>query len=167
MRIGFAFLHRISWDPFNEVEDLIPQARKYMYEQGCYPERICADRIYITTKNRNLCTSNNIRLSGKRLGRPPIDPEINAAHTQKLSADQRRRSEVEVVFGSGKRKYSLRLILARLTKDANLDFSEVSGDVRREDSEAPPPLFCHFLCLDLLLAMARILLGAPREHLPT
>ena len=50
--------------------------------------------------------------------RPPKDLEINAAHKQQLSADQRRRNEVEGVFGSGKRKYSLRLIMARLTKGA-------------------------------------------------
>ena len=30
-------------------------------------------------------------------GRPPKDPEINAAHKQQLSADQRRRNEVEGV----------------------------------------------------------------------
>jgi hypothetical protein len=85
---GFAFLYRISWDPYNKAEDLIPQAKKYKQEHRCYPERICADRIYINTKNRNFCTRNNIRLSGKRLGRPPKDPEIHAAHKQQLSADQ-------------------------------------------------------------------------------
>jgi hypothetical protein len=62
---GFAFLQRISWDPYNESEDLIPQAKKYKQEYGCYPERICADRIYINTKNQNFCTRNSIRLSGK------------------------------------------------------------------------------------------------------
>jgi IS5 family transposase len=118
VRNGFAFLHRISWDPYNESEDLIPQAKKYKREHGCYPERICADRIYINTKNRNFCTRNKIRLSGKRLGRPPQDPEINAAHKQQLSSDQRRRNEVEGVFGAGKRKYSLQLIMARLPKGA-------------------------------------------------
>jgi len=118
VRNGFAFLHRISWDPYNEGEDLIPQAKKYKQEHGCYPERICADRIYINTKNRNFCTRNNIRLSGKRLGRPPKDPEVNAAHKQQLSADQRKRNEVEGCFGSGKRKYSLDLIMARLSKGA-------------------------------------------------
>jgi hypothetical protein len=123
VRNGFAFLHRISWDPYNEAEDLIPQAKKYKQEYGCYPERICADRIYINTKNRNFCTRNNIRLSGKRLGRPPKDPEINAAHKQQLSADQRRRNEVEGCFGSGKRKYSLDLIMARLTKGAETSIS--------------------------------------------
>ena len=120
---SFAFLHRISWDPYNEGEGLIPQVKKYKHEHGCYPERICADRIYITIKNRNFCTRNNIRLSGKRLGRPPKDPEINAVHNQQPSADQRRRNEVEGVFGSGKRKYSLRLIMARLTKGVETSIS--------------------------------------------
>jgi hypothetical protein len=123
VRNGFAFLHRISWDPYNESEDLIPQAKKYKQEYGCYPERICADRIYINTMNRNFCTRNNIRLSGKRLGRPPKDPEINEAHKQQLSAAQRRRNEVEGVFGSGKRKYSLRLIMTRLAKGAETSLS--------------------------------------------
>jgi len=118
VRNGFAFLHRISWDPYNEAEDLIPQAQKYKEEYGCYPERICADRIYLNTKNRNFCRDNNIRLSGKRLGRPPKDPEINAAYKQQLSADQRKRNEVEGVFGSGKRKYALDLIMPRLAKGA-------------------------------------------------
>ena len=123
VRNGFAFLHRISWDPYNEAEDLIPQAKKYKQEFGCYPERICADRIYINTKNRNFCTRNDIRLSGKRLGRPPKNPEISAAHKQQLSADQRRRNEVEGVFGSGKRKYALKLIMARLAKGAETSIS--------------------------------------------
>jgi hypothetical protein len=118
VRNCFTLLHRISWDPYNGAEDLIPKAKKYKQELGCYPERICADRIYISTKNRNFCTRNNIRLSGKRLGKPPKDPEINAAHKQQLSADQRRRNEVEGCFGSGKLKYSLELIRARLDKGA-------------------------------------------------
>ncbi len=61
---------------------------------------------------------NNIRLSDKRLGRPPKDHEIIAAHNQQLSADQQKRNKVEGCFGSGKRKYSLRLIMARLPKCA-------------------------------------------------
>jgi IS5 family transposase len=123
VRNGFAFLHRISWDPYNESEDLIAQANKYKQEHGCYPERICADRIYLNTKNRNFCTRNGIRLSGKRLGRPPKDPEINAANKRQLSADQRRRNEVEGCFGSGKRKYSLGLIMSRLKKGAETSIS--------------------------------------------
>lgn len=52
------------------------------------------------------------------MGRPPKDPEINAAHNKQLSADQRRRNELDGCFGSGKRKYSLDLIMARLAKGA-------------------------------------------------
>ncbi|WP_396112148.1 transposase [Cyanobium sp. L1E-Cus] len=122
-RNGFALLHRISWDPYNEAEDLIPQAKKYKQEYGCYPERICADRIYINTKNRNFCVRNDIRLSGKRLGRLPKNPAISAAQKQQLSADQRRRNEVEGYFGSGKRKYSLDLIMARLSKGSENSIS--------------------------------------------
>jgi transposase, IS5 family len=57
------------------------------------------------------------------LGRPPKDPEINAAHKQQLSSDQRRRNEVEGVFGSGKRTYSLKLIMARLAHGAATSIS--------------------------------------------
>lgn len=42
-----------------------------------------------------------------------------SAHKQQLLADQRRRNEVEGVFGAGKRKYSLKLIMARLTACAD------------------------------------------------
>jgi IS5 family transposase len=49
VRNDFAFLHRISRDSYNEAEDLIAQAKKYKQAYGCYPERICADRIYLTT----------------------------------------------------------------------------------------------------------------------
>jgi hypothetical protein len=48
---GFVFLHRLSWDAYNEGEDLISQAERYKQDNGCYPERICADRIYMDTKN--------------------------------------------------------------------------------------------------------------------
>ena len=123
VRNGFAFLHRISWDPCNESEDLIPQAKKYKQEYGCYPERICADRIYINTKNRNFCSRNNVRLSGKRLGRPSKNPVINEIHKQHHSTDQSRRNEVEGEFGSGKRKYLLRLIMAQLAKGAETSIS--------------------------------------------
>jgi hypothetical protein len=115
---GFPFLHRISWNPYNEGEDLIAQAEKYKRDTGSYPERIRADRIFITMKNRHYCTRNGIRLSGKRLGRPPKNPDVTAAQCQQARADQSRRNEVEGVFGTGKRKYSLNLIMARIKAGA-------------------------------------------------
>jgi hypothetical protein len=80
-------------------------------------------RIYLNTKNRNFCTKNGIRRSGQRLGIRPKDPEINAAHKQQLSVDQRRRNELEGCFGSGKRKYSLGLFMARQRKGAETSTS--------------------------------------------
>jgi IS5 family transposase len=53
------------------------------------------------------------------LGRPPRDAEIK----RQLSADQQRRNEVEGCCGSGKRKYSLDLIMARLPKGAESTIS--------------------------------------------
>ncbi len=50
VRNGFAFLHRISWHPYNKAEVLIAQTKKYKQEYGCYPERIYADRIDLNTK---------------------------------------------------------------------------------------------------------------------
>ena len=48
---------------------------------------------------------------------------INVTHKQQLSADQRRWNEVDGVFGSGKRKYLLRLIMARLANGAENSIS--------------------------------------------
>jgi hypothetical protein len=46
-----------------DSKDLIPQAMKYKHEYDCYPERICADRIYINRANMIFCTRHNIRVS--------------------------------------------------------------------------------------------------------
>lgn len=88
-----------------------------------HTERIYADHIYINTKNRHFFMKKGIHLLGKRLGRPPQNPDVNAAHKQQLSADQRKHNEVEGVFGSRKRKYSLRLIMARLPQGAETSIS--------------------------------------------
>lgn len=45
---GFTFLDRLSYDPYNEGEDLKSQARSYRRRYGHYPEVICADQIYRT-----------------------------------------------------------------------------------------------------------------------
>jgi hypothetical protein len=43
---------------------------------------------------------------------------MNAEHKQLLLADQRKRNEVEGMFGTGKRRYSLNLIMAKLKAGA-------------------------------------------------
>ena len=46
-----------------------------------------------------------------------------------------------------------------------LDLHGLCGDVRREDPEAPPPLFYHSFCLDLCLSEARLPLDGAQKHL--
>jgi hypothetical protein len=112
---GFAFLDRLSYDPYNEGEDLKAQAMAYRRRHGHYPDVICADQIYRTRSNRAFCQRHGIRLSGPRLGRPKSDPELVAAEKQQFIDDQRQRNAVEGKIGQGKRRFGLGLIREKLS----------------------------------------------------
>jgi len=111
---GFSFLDRLSYDPYNEGEDLKAQAMAYRRRHGHFPEVICADQIYRTRSNRAFCQRHGIRLSGPRLGRPKNDPDLVAAEKQQFMDDQRQRNAVEGKIGQGKRRYGLDLIREKL-----------------------------------------------------
>ena len=111
---GFTFLDRLSYDPYNEGEDLRAQAIAYRRRYGHYPEVICADQIYRTRSNRAFCQRHGIRLSGPALGRPKSNPELVAAEKQQFIDDQRQRNAVEGKIGQGKRRYGLGLIREKL-----------------------------------------------------
>ena len=112
---GFTFLDRLSYDPYNEGEDLKAQAIAYRRRHGHYPAVICADQIYRTRSNRAFCQRHGIRLSGPRLGRPKNDPELVAAEKQQFINDQRQRNAVEGKIGQGKRRFGLGLIREKLS----------------------------------------------------
>lgn len=112
---GFTFLDRLSYDPYNEGEDLKAQAMAYRRRHGHYPVVICADQIYRTRSNRAFCQRHGIRLSGPRLGRPKNDPELVAAEKQQFIDDQRQRNAVEGKIGQGKRRFGLGLIREKLS----------------------------------------------------
>ena len=111
---GFTYLDRLSYDPYNEGEDLKAQAIAYRRRHGHYPKVICADQIYRTRSNRAFCQRHGIRLSGPRLGRPKNDPEMVAAEKQQFIDDQRQRNAVEGKIGQGKRRFGLGLIREKL-----------------------------------------------------
>jgi len=111
---GFTYLDRLSYDPYNEGEDLKAQARAYRRRHGHYPEVICADQIYRTRANRAFCQRHGIRLSGPRLGRPKSDPELVAEEKRQFLDDQRQRNAVEGKIGQGKRRFGLGLIREKL-----------------------------------------------------
>ena len=76
---GFAFVHRLEWDPYNESTGLIAQAEAYRRRFGHYPESVHCDRLYRTRDNRAYCHARGIRLSGPPLGRPLKPTADNAA----------------------------------------------------------------------------------------
>ena len=113
---GLKFLDRLSFNPYNEGEDLRAQALAYRRRCKSYPEVIFADQIYRTRSNRAFCQRHSIRLSGPRLGRPKSDPELIAAEKKQFIDDQRKRNAVEGKIGECKRRYGLGLICEKLTE---------------------------------------------------
>lgn len=74
---GFLRIERLSFDAFNESEDLIPAVERYKERTGHYPERVLADQIYRTRANRKFCKESHIRLSGPKLGRSKKDQAVD------------------------------------------------------------------------------------------
>jgi hypothetical protein len=115
---GIARIDRLSWDAYNESEDLVSQVEAYKKRNGFYPASVHADGIYGTRANRAYLKSRGIRFSGKPLGRPPKETEENKLELKEKRAQARKdevdRIPVEGKFGQGKRKYGLDLIMAKL-----------------------------------------------------
>jgi hypothetical protein len=115
---GFVDVDRISWDNYNEANDLIARAKQYKEERGYYPARICADSIYMTSDNKKFCAGNNIRLSG-RPRKKQVKAEVQTAEQQELfKSDLRKRSVIEGRIGTSKRKYGLDRILTKLVESS-------------------------------------------------
>jgi hypothetical protein len=113
---GFVDVDRISWDNYNEANDLIARAEQYKEERGYYPARICADSIYMTSGNKKFCAANDIRLSG-RPRKKQVEAEFQTAEQQELfKSDLRKRSVIEGRIGTSKRKYGLDRIMTKLVE---------------------------------------------------
>ena len=110
---GFVLLDRLSWDNFNESQDLVAQVASYRSRHGCYPASLHVDQIYRTRENRRWCQERGIRLSGPPLGRPPKN--ISRAQKKQAHEDQTIRNAIEGKFGQAKRRFSLNQIRAKLS----------------------------------------------------
>jgi hypothetical protein len=113
---GYSFLDRLSWDAYNEDSDLISAVETYKRHNGCYPERVLADKIYRTKENREYCKRLGIRLSGPPLGRRPKETEKELRKQE--ARDSADRNPVEGKFGEGKSKYGLNRIMARIKESS-------------------------------------------------
>jgi hypothetical protein len=111
---GYSRIEKLSWDAFNESGTLTESIETFHRRHGHYPEAILADRIYRTRDNLAYCRGKGIRLSGPRLGRPPLDDGLKKTEQKQERQDARDRNAVEGKFGEGKRKYGLARIFARL-----------------------------------------------------
>ena len=108
---GLTYLDHLSWESYNETEDLKTSANNYKKRNGYYPAKINADQIYITRENRNWCKRNNIQLNGKPLGRPT---EKTKQRIKELKQAVGERNCIEGKFGQAKRWYGMGNIHAKL-----------------------------------------------------
>lgn len=108
---GITYLDHLSWDSYNETEDLKISVENYKKRNGYYPAKINADQIYITRENRKWCIEKNILLNGKPLGRPS---QQTKQKIKELRQGVSERNCVEGKFGQGKRWYGMGNIYAKL-----------------------------------------------------
>ncbi len=107
---GMSRIEKLSFDAYNEAEVLVSAAENYKKRTGHYPERILADQIYRNRSNHKFCSDHGIRLSGKPLGRPKKQPDIDKKTEYKDNTD---RIEIERKFSLSKRKFGLGLLLTK------------------------------------------------------
>lgn len=106
---GMSRVERLTFDPYNEGENLAPAVEAYKERTGHYPERVLVDQIYRNRKNRQYCKLHGIRISGPKLGRPNSKPQ--SAEDRHLEyTDNTDRIEVERGFSLAKRCYGLELV---------------------------------------------------------
>jgi len=115
---GYAEVTTLSWDAYNESQDLVKAAEAYKVRHGHYPRRILADKIFRTRHNRRYCKAQGIHLNGPPLGRPPKDRTVYDEQLRLEREESRERNAIEGKFGEGKRRYSLGLVKRGCRKQA-------------------------------------------------
>jgi IS5 family transposase len=118
---GFSFVDRLSWDNYNESQDLQGQIESYRERLGCYPESVHVDKIYRTRDNRAYCKARGIRISGPPLGRPRKD--VPVAEKKQAREDELVRNAVEGKFGQCKRRFSLGRVMTKLASASQAQIS--------------------------------------------
>lgn len=127
---GLARLEKLSFDAYNESDVLINAVERYRVRTGRYPERVLADQIYRTRKNRAYCRENGIRMSGPALGRPR---QMTSEEKKQSYTDNTDRIEVERGFSLAKRCYGLGLVHTKLymTTRSSIALSIIAMNVNR------------------------------------
>jgi hypothetical protein len=109
---GVTRLDHLSWDAYNEANDLRLQVERYHALHGYYPESVNADKIYATRANYAYLKELGIRFIGKSLGRPAkITQTAEAKRTKQQELNQ--RNHIEGKIGQAKNAYGLDSIKAK------------------------------------------------------
>lgn len=110
---GYSRIDQLDFEAFNEGVCLVEQLENYKKLNGYYPELAQTDEIYMNRENRKFLKENNIRHTGKPLGRKPKE-DLNRYQKEKLKKERGERNHIEGKFGQGKTKYKLNNIMAKL-----------------------------------------------------
>ena len=110
---GYTRIDQLDFEAFNEGVCLVEQLENYKKLNGHYPELVQTDEIYMNRENRKFLKDNNIRHTGKPLGRKPKE-DLNRYQKEKLKKERGERNHIEGKFGQGKTKYKLNNIMAKL-----------------------------------------------------
>ena len=112
---GFSRINTLSWDAYNESNDLIKQVEEYKDLKGFYPEVVIVDKIYGTRENRAYLKKYGIRFCGKKLGRPAKET-LTPYQKLKQKIERGIRNQIEGKFGQGKNAYELNKVRTRNAK---------------------------------------------------
>jgi len=110
---GFARIFDMSWDNINEGTLLIPMIEEYHQKYNCYPKVVLVDKLFRNKKNIKYCKERDIRISGKALGKPKVEPKTKE-QIKIEKQDEKDRNAIESLFGIGKRRYKLNLNMSKL-----------------------------------------------------
>ena len=112
LQYGYVLLEKLSWDAYNECNDLHSAANNYKRMHSHYPELIIADSIYHTKANKTFCQNNHIKLIGKRLSKRAM-AKMSPKERKQDQKHHNSRNQVEGKFGQGKNGYELNEIKTR------------------------------------------------------
>lgn len=108
---GYMSHQTLSWDAYNECEDLQDQASTYRLLTGRYPELIQCDKIYHTNANRSWARKRGIRLTALPKG---PKKKLSAYQKRKRRKEYSERNHIEGRIGNAKQALSLNQIKAKL-----------------------------------------------------
>jgi len=113
---GFVRLEHTSFDAYNESTNLQDIIERYKVRTGHYPELVLVDQIYRNRENLRYCKQNSIRMSGKPLGRPKRELDIDKKQERR---EQIERIEIERKISLAKGSYGMGLIRSKLKETSH------------------------------------------------